>query len=550
MALSCSEPMSLKEIAEMNKQLRNEGKLEIQESTETNNNSPGNVGGNIMGQNIQQVLPSNNSDSNQGTIEGSNTNDNLQTNLLMDPNDPSLKPNVSYEEIISDSYDDMVLSEIVQECKPINLGSVFLYYTYHSSNNVKQIQYKLVPKEFITLISSFGDYPAILPSLENLIELRVTMFYSNGNLTSIAVYNFGDKIFDRNITDSNELSVFIELSSFLLQRYPNLQLNSNFNNQIEDGVYKFTYGVQLGDNLNELNSCNNYSFKSIIDSNGDFFNEYFKIDSGIITGYIKRSPSSQIGEEVWNLSDKVKNDTNKSLEILSVNKYYSNEAIILSDINHPIYITIKDVNNGEVEYYKALLEKVENLDFMAYDSFQGVGFYADPVYSKIDFEDPKSFVYAFIEDASRHGIDLSYVNPDNFSFELVEDDHYGIDSQTSARAYSICNDDDITLTFKRSIWESSINELYYVSVPKSFGIMWHELGHDILNLKHLCLPGHIMSGRHQDPQPIESAAECDIMPYYKASSLLWNNPVKPYDLERGIDDFFDSYYQIINPNCL
>ena len=63
------------------------------------------------------------------------------------------------------------------------------------------------------------------------------------------------------------------------------------------------------------------------------------------------------------------------------------------------------------------------------------GYWSDPIYAKIDPLNPKSYVLAFLEDAKRHGVDLSHVNPEKIVVSFREEGPAGA-------SHLSCIDDD------------------------------------------------------------------------------------------------------------
>ena len=53
-----------------------------------------------------------------------------------------------------------------------------------------------------------------------------------------------------------------------------------------------------------------------------------------------------------------------------------------------------------------------NLPYETNQSFRSKGFWADPVYSKIELGNEDTYLKAFLADAERHGVDVSYVDVD------------------------------------------------------------------------------------------------------------------------------------------
>lgn len=86
--------------------------------------------------------------------------------------------------------------------------------------------------------------------------------------------------------------------------------------------------------------------------------------------------------------------------------------------------------------------------------------------------DLDSYVHAFVKDAYRHNIDLSYV----LDKKIIIDFHQ-LEGQTIARAYGINRDSYVNIEVDPENWHNAdpVRRVY---------IMWHELGHDVLNFEH------------------------------------------------------------------
>lgn len=180
--------------------------------------------------------------------------------------------------------------------------------------------------------------------------------------------------------------------------------------------------------------------------------------------------------------------------------------------------------------------------------YRGIGFYADSIYGSIDPNNLLSFVDAFVLDAQRYGVDLSYVR-DNCYNILIED--FG-SSPTSGRAAASCVDSQVRVTLNKETWEQNIQHFLdhpsgFYKDPFMFGfhLIWNELGHDILNLDHTC---------NETPNFLNHYSSCkegsDIYLQY-TSSMLWftddNNPETSQD-DRGFHRAVSNYYRLINQN--
>ena len=102
------------------------------------------------------------------------------------------------------------------------------------------------------------------------------------------------------------------------------------------------------------------------------------------------------------------------------------------------------------------------------------GFWGDEVYSQIDWHDPNSYIEAFIQDAARHGVDLSYVRNQVQISELIWN-HF-----STGAAYATCRD-HVEVRYHKGQWDASS---WFDNHNERLQLVWHELGHDILNLDH------------------------------------------------------------------
>ena len=102
------------------------------------------------------------------------------------------------------------------------------------------------------------------------------------------------------------------------------------------------------------------------------------------------------------------------------------------------------------------------------------GFWGDPVYSQIDWHNPNSYIEAFIQDAARHNVDLSHVRNQNW-FSDVMFNHFA-----TGAAYGVCRD-YIEVRYHEGQW---LENSWFDNHNERISLVWHELGHDVLNLDH------------------------------------------------------------------
>lgn len=162
------------------------------------------------------------------------------------------------------------------------------------------------------------------------------------------------------------------------------------------------------------------------------------------------------------------------------------------------------------------------------EPIQNIYWYQDEVYSQIEDtgevqEVFKSYLRAFIKDAERHGVDLSHVDIENSKLELTTSDIIG--------SVGYCDPNSAQLIWNVTNWNT--NKLQRVGEPIKIYLMWHELGHDLLGLDHLCKSGHIMTGRHT-PCKGQAESEDEINLY----GLRYNTVEDVRDFKRAVDDMF------------
>jgi len=177
--------------------------------------------------------------------------------------------------------------------------------------------------------------------------------------------------------------------------------------------------------------------------------------------------------------------------------------------------------------------------------FTDIGFHADSIYSKIDPNNLLSYVDAFILDAERYGVDLTYVK--DHCYNIVLEDFGAI--TTAAWTRVDCVDSQVRVELNKAYWEQYIQPFLdhpsgFYKDPYMFGfhLIWHELGHDILNLEHTC---------NETPNFLNHPSECanvnKILQY--TSDMLWftddTNPETSQE-NKGFHRAVSNYYKLIN----
>lgn len=480
-------------------------------------------------------------DSDQNTDSSSSNENSSDSTDQQNTDSSSNKPEIGFAKL---TFDKAIDSQIAKNCKPLEIDGLFFYYATEFLTP-KQIIFSLIPVSLWSLSQDVQGYEKLI-SPKNYYNYSLYLSYENDIISQVQLINTLNSEVVKDFTMSNNLNasdILYQIVDYILNNIENLKTNSTKKTEIKDGIYKYTFASSRVSGDFECNEPMDYS--SILNQNRVNLNEFFKITNEDLEGYIIRDPNSQIQKEVWDLSSKltIDEDSNTSVSFSSLENFSNNELIHLDDLNNPIKLVLKTNNDGVISYNTYILEKVSQIGFEVLDSFENIGFYADEVYRQINISDPATYLTAFILDAQRHNIDLSYIDPNNFLFELVDDDNSDLGG-FRAVAMRGCFNNEILVKYSRSGWEKDIANPYKKSFPPSFGVMWHEFGHDILNLEHLCLGGHIMSGRHQNPQILNSQSECN-SEYITLWNMKWDHPNPKNNLERAVDDLFNSTYQII-----
>ena len=440
---------------------------------------------------------------------------------------PSLADNLNFENLNT---------RINLECSFILGYNDYRFYVDHNQPfiNSKNIVFRLNHHDLNGWIDN-NNY--LIFWFNNSNGLESIQVYKNQSL--IETFTFNNSYV---IEQLNSLTTFFDNDSFFSQT----QFNSEIESTIEDGIYlhsEFSKQINYTENEDRF-KCVPYNKSNFYNHLNEKGKEYFKVVNGQIVGRSLIYNSDLANTyKVWSLSDWYFTDvyTNESREILRI-EHTEIDDFSANNLNltNPIKLYINDEILGIKE--EKLLTKVDNEDIgiTMIDSFEGVGFYLDEVYSQIDFDDPISYIEAFIQDASRHGVDLSYVNPNDFQFTIIPDNEWT--SSAAAYASSSCDNNRVNVTFKESIWVNGKTP-YKTSIPDAVKIMWHELGHDILNLDHVCLGDHIMSGRHQEPKIVYTNADCS-EEYITVYGMDWDNQDIRKNFQRAVDDMFSGFEQI------
>ena len=193
-----------------------------------------------------------------------------------------------------------------------------------------------------------------------------------------------------------------------------------------------------------------------------------------------------------------------------------------------IKIKYRDPEQDTTRYaFGRLLENEDTTTYIS-DYYSNTGFLRDPIYSKLDAWDYHNLLDGFIEDAARHGVDLSYVDRENSSLVLSDNPIAPAWVQWETNC-------DLTLSrvyFARDVWENT--GIYDKDATKLL-IMWHEFGHDLLNMAHWAGGGQVMTSSVGPKGSVR--LDCDTGMY----DLNMNPSDDCHDWERAVDDLFEHF---------
>jgi uncharacterized repeat protein (TIGR02543 family) len=251
-------------------------------------------------------------------------------------------------------------------------------------------------------------------------------FYKVYNGVVSDVYNF-------NFLIGNDFTIYLEVE----------------NNQIKTGFRLSSFGVIPGDSgitrLEHLGSfCTDCGKENAYGGYlGEMTDEFKKLS---------RSKFSMTHSETFN------NNT----------KEHTLYAIKTQEIDGRNFFFEDGIPISRTELYNRLRER-------------GEGFYSDPIYRDINFDNPYTILEAFVKDAARNGVDIS--NALTQEFILSTNDTVG--SQPTATALASCNDDKIHINYENYYGDQILGTWTWGDLL----VFYHELGHDILNLDHNCVSG-------------------------------------------------------------
>lgn len=192
--------------------------------------------------------------------------------------------------------------------------------------------------------------------------------------------------------------------------------------------------------------------------------------------------------------------------------------------------------NGDVVSTKNPITITPDKNLDLYAIFELETIIDDELYSQIDFNNPKSFLEIFIKDAKRHGVDLSNVDVENARI-IIE---YSPEREFAASSLLACSPNDVLIRFGGGYWDRRNDNIK--RKKETIAIMWHEFGHDILGIGHLCAGGQIMSSHVNPSCQGEDNTGREFMTNW---GLVYNSSDPYLNFQRAVKDMFENNDQYL-----
>ena len=311
-----------------------------------------------------------------------------------------------------------------------------------SKGDEESSQQTVLPKEEGSQQTVLPKYNLnIAPTSGGTVNIG-TGSYDSGSDVTITATPESDFIFSHWSDDSEENPRTITMGS-------DVELTAIFQNkyEIEDGYYLHIGQIYEGQfyPFNDSTFVFEYSNNESI-ACGAVYTDLASFPIFKDIGYVPGQPDEGLSDEL--------------ISRYTINREYLNGGVLTSWV-------LEKINESEIPY-KRTHEEIMAL-------VAGKGFWSDPIYSQIDPLIPETYVIAFMADAERHGVDLSFVDVNQILVEFREEGNAG-------ESYLYCLDDErVHISYTQSFWNSAS---YYDIQNERLTVMYHELGHDILNSLH------------------------------------------------------------------
>ena len=307
------------------------------------------------------------------------------------------------------------------------------------------------------------------------------------------------------------------------KRTIDISINSNVNETFE-GIENIDIN-QDGDNYDFFNA--NLTTYTASEGLGSFS---ILMDSSSVTYNVDISIKNEgsVSANIDNTSNERKLSLNASASSEHEFLGWDGPSITKPKSNNPLVVSI-----DSDKQFKANFVNEINRDY------SGIGFYADSIYSQIDPTNLYSYLDVFIQDAQRNGVDLNYVYEGCYSFKFFtsSDDN----ENTAGYAVRMCTDNSVVIAINDDYWHNGLENFPNFSFPVAYGfhLLYHELGHDILNLNHTC---------NETPNFLNHPSAClgNEPPLKYTSDMLWFTENELQEENLGFHKTVYNYFNLIN----
>ena len=245
-------------------------------------------------------------------------------------------------------------------------------------------------------------------------------------------------------------------------------------------------------------------------------NEYWNIDtSERAVVFEGNGPLGKIGSDFFGYNKEYGNIRGEERDVI--------DSIIQLKDN---VFTFSVLSKNELKSkWKAISFDFEGSNKMT-DYYSEIGFYSDSIYREINPSDIRSYISAFFKDIDRYGGVTKFKEED----VKVEFNNYG---GFGAFGGGWCSTP--TIYFDKYWWETSITS-FYDKQNDGMAVIYHELGHAVFGLDHMCESGHIMTGWHGARDGTECRGEKTSESPFGVYSLFLPEKDEDYNFNRAVKD--------------
>jgi len=233
----------------------------------------------------------------------------------------------------------------------------------------------------------------------------------------------------------------------------------------------------------------------------DSINEFFKnkCTTGLVNGqeYVEATRMGNSFDSLWKFDIMGKDTVIGGIEennscisscencLIQAETANTNNGFGINEgYSHIFYLGfVNSLKKGMVKMSSEVDDFMYNYNFIIYD-YKGKGWEKDDDDNKLDLRkinnyDLKAMINFFIEDYNRYSTKVSdkLISPKIFNAKSILATFETLEGETIALSYGMNNDSKIIIKVDPEKWANA-------SEIKRWYILYHELGHDILNLEH------------------------------------------------------------------